>query len=45
MFMQNQFVGPDICLEDAKAQLGLVDVTFEMSTIMGGKKLFCLKNC
>ena len=45
MFMQNQFVGPDICLEDAKAQLGLVDVTFEMSTIMGAKKLFCLKNC
>ena len=40
MFLQNQFVGRDICLEDTKAQLGLVDVTFEMSMFMGGKKLF-----
>ena len=28
--MLNQFVGHDICLEDTKAQLGLVGVTFEM---------------
>ena len=42
MFLLNQFVGHDICLEDTKAQLGLVGVTFEMTTFMGGKKLFCI---
>ena len=39
MFLQNQFVGRDICLEDTKAQLGLVGVTFEMTTFMDGKKI------
>ena len=40
MFLQNQFVGRDICGEDAKEQLGLVNVTFEVSMFVGGKKLF-----
>ena len=33
MFLLNQFVGHDICLEDTKAQLGLVGVTFEMFNV------------
>ena len=39
MFLLNQFVGHDICLEDTKAQLGLVGVTFEITMFMGGKKI------
>ena len=33
MFLLNQFVGHDICLEHTKAQLGLVGVTFEMFNV------------
>ena len=43
MFLLNQFVGHGICLEDTKAQLGLVGVTFEMTTFMGGKKIVSTK--
>ena len=39
MFLLNQFVGHDVCLEDTKAQLGLEGVTFEMTRFMDGKKI------